>query len=120
MTDEMTWEEVGFYELEGLREDDSVYTVEVLGEQTAGSAIVWARHYSSLWEAVVRLYRVPGLNLTSDSWPEGAMTFCRQVGRNQPPDPHVDVEAEYHAAIARLKTMTPRAPRERYQPSYGA
>ncbi len=105
MQDELAAEELGFYELEGLRENDSVFTVEVLGENTEGSAIVWARHYSSLWEAVVRLYRVPGLNLTSDPWPADARTFCRQVGRNQPLDPHVDIEAEYHAAIARLETM---------------
>jgi len=105
MKDEMTWEELGFYELERLREDDSVFAVEILGEQTESSAIVWARHYGSLWEAVVRLYRVPGLNLTSDPWPAGARTFCRQYGRNQPLDPHVDLEAEYAAACARLETM---------------
>jgi len=56
------------YEVEGIRPDGSVFTVEILGNQTEQEAGGLARHYARLWKSAVRLYRVPFVNTSSAPW----------------------------------------------------
>jgi hypothetical protein len=56
------------YEIEGLRADGTVYTGEVLGEQTEEEARKLAEHYSTLWQHRVSLFRVPSVYEGSRGW----------------------------------------------------
>ena len=73
-----------FYELEGIRPNGEVYTVEVLGEIELGEATALARHYAGLWRSSrVRLYRVPYLNTSSVGWAADEMEFVNEFTSEQ-------------------------------------
>jgi hypothetical protein len=67
------------YEIEGLRDDGTVYTVEILGElQSDDEAVTLAQRYADLWHSAVKLFRVPFINTTSTPWAADEMQFiCR-------------------------------------------
>ena len=67
------------YEVHGIREDGSVFGFEVFEKniepeyEADAHAYAVAEEYAKLWNAEVRLYKTPELNLTgvdsSDLWP---------------------------------------------------
>jgi hypothetical protein len=63
------------YEVEGVRQDGSAFTVEILGRHSEGAALSLARHYARLWNATVRLYRVPFNNTGKAAWAEDETQF---------------------------------------------
>jgi hypothetical protein len=67
------------YEVHGLRSGGSTFTVEVLDPQSQDTAIQLAQHYANLWNAQVKLYRVPFVHTGSAPWGQGQMHFICQI-----------------------------------------
>jgi hypothetical protein len=64
----------------GLRDDDSVYTVEILGYQTEAHALELAQQCADRWGgAKVNLIRVPFVHTSSAPWSDEQEIFIRQI-----------------------------------------
>ena len=75
------------YEVEGLRSDETTFTVEVLECRSEDEAKGLAQHYADLWRCSVKLYRVPFVNTSSDPWAAEQMHFICRIEPTSPPDP---------------------------------
>ena len=67
------------YEVEGLRDNGEVYTVEILGCQTVAEALVLAQRYADMWQATVNLNRVPFVDTGSAQWSHEQVEFIQQL-----------------------------------------
>jgi hypothetical protein len=72
------------YEVEGIRSDETTFTVEVLECLSEDEAKGLAQHYADLWRRAVKLYRAPFVNTSSEPWADGQMHFICRIEPTSP------------------------------------